>query len=65
MPYKVDVCSPEMVHESAEAVRAKFGEVTLLINNAGIVKPVTVEKAKIDDVRKILDVNVVSHWVTV
>ena len=63
--YKVDVTKPEDVKASADYCRQQFGEVTMLINNAGIVKPQPIDQAQLGFVKKVFEVNVIAHWITV
>ncbi|KAI1890926.1 hypothetical protein AGOR_G00158620 [Albula goreensis] len=36
-PYTVDLCSRESIYKTAEQVRQEVGDVTILVNNAGVV----------------------------
>ena len=62
---KCDVSNPEEVHAAAEKAREKFGDVTILINNAGIVsgKPLMQNPNKM--IEKVIAVNTTAHAYTV
>lgn len=62
--YKVDVSNREDVLATAEKVRKEVGEVTILVNNAGIMpcKPLAEQKPEV--IRKTFDVNVLAHFWT-
>ncbi|KAM4055141.1 short chain dehydrogenase [Hirsutella rhossiliensis] len=63
--FHCDIRSPERVKAVADAVRAKVGHPTVVINNAGVVRGKTVLDAEPTDVRFTFDVNTLSHfWVT-
>ena len=63
--YKCDVTSPKSVAEAADAVRRDFGHPSILINNAGITKPVSILDMPDDFLQKIFGVNTISHWTLV
>lgn len=63
--YKCDITSPESVAEAADGVRRDFGHPSILINNAGITKPMPILKMTQDFLLKIFGVNTMSHWTTV
>jgi all-trans-retinol dehydrogenase (NAD+) len=62
---KVDVTSVEDIHNAAEAARAKFGPVTMLINNAGIVNGKHMTDMKNEEAELVYKVNTISHIYTV
>lgn len=59
---KCDITSPEVVEEAAKAIRERYGLPTILINNAGIAHAHTILEAKPSYLRKLFDVNVISHF---
>ncbi len=61
--YTVDVTCVEQVHQAATKVQQELGDVTILINNAMFVRPNDFLRIDVEDMRKILDVNVASHFV--
>jgi len=63
--YKCDVTSPEAVNATADAIRAEHGNPSVLINNAGIAPEGNVLEQTPKDVRRIFDVNTISHYFTV
>ncbi|POR35277.1 Short-chain dehydrogenase/reductase 2 [Tolypocladium paradoxum] len=63
--YKCDITSPESVAEAADAVRRDLGHPSILINNAGITRPMSILKMPQDYLHKIFNVNCLSHWTTV
>ncbi|KAH6652003.1 short-chain dehydrogenase/reductase 2 [Truncatella angustata] len=63
--YDCDITSPESVHRAASALRSDLGHPSILINNAGIQISKPILSTDIDSVRKVFEVNTISHWITV
>ena len=57
MTFRADVSDRKAVHEMVEAVRDRFGEVTLLVNNAGIARQSLFQDISEEYWRRIFDVN--------
>lgn len=53
-----DVTSPEQVKQLVDAAAQKFGRVDVIINNAGLMPQSPLERLKIDDWNRMIDVNV-------
>lgn len=63
--YKVDVSKSEEVYRTADSVRRDVGDVTILINNAGVVSGRYLLDAPDEAINRTLDINVKSHfWVS-
>ena len=62
---KWDITDPENIAKSAEEARKKFGEVTILINNAGIVSGKKILDVTHKQAEMTLKVNTLSHVYTV
>lgn len=63
--YTTNVADTDAVNELAAAVEKKWGKVDVLINNAGIVASAPLMDVTDDQIRRMLDVNLVSHfWVS-
>ncbi|KAI0394503.1 hypothetical protein F5Y17DRAFT_427590 [Xylariaceae sp. FL0594] len=60
--YQCDITSSDAVRETADAVRRDLGHPSILVNNAGITSPVSILNISEKFLRKIFDVNTVSHW---
>ena len=60
--FKCDVTSTEQVKQTAEAVKAILGAPSILCNNAGIAHAHTLLEASPEWLRKVFDVNLVSHF---
>jgi all-trans-retinol dehydrogenase (NAD+) len=63
--FKIDMCSLESIKNGADTAREAFGDVTVLINNAGVVTgKMTLEltEAEID---RTMEVNTISHLHTI
>jgi all-trans-retinol dehydrogenase (NAD+) len=60
--YKVDVSSFEEIHETAEKIREEVGDPTVLINNAGIALGNTILDESEENIRRVFDVNIISHF---
>lgn len=63
--YKCDLTSAEDVAEAATAIRKELGHPSILINNAGITKPLSILEMDQKFLHKIFDVNCLCHWTTV
>ncbi|RWA04219.1 hypothetical protein EKO27_g10882 [Xylaria grammica] len=62
--YECDVTSSDSVSHAADAVRRDLGHPSILINNAGIQKSAPILKTDHRLVRKVFEVNTISHWIT-
>ncbi|KAL1954578.1 hypothetical protein VTO42DRAFT_913 [Malbranchea cinnamomea] len=60
--FKCNVTSPDEIAEAATQIRARLGEPTVLINNAGILRGKTVLAATEADIRLTFEVNTLAHY---
>jgi len=65
MYVKCDITSHEAIKEAVQAVREKFGHPSILVNNAGIQKFLSILEAPDEYVTKIYEVNMIAHYWTV
>jgi short-subunit dehydrogenase len=63
--FKVDVTSSSSIKSVAEEIRAKHGEPTILVNNAGIATGTTILNGSEEKVRKVFDINTIAHFILV
>ncbi|CAE7179759.1 hypothetical protein CFE70_006156 [Pyrenophora teres f. teres 0-1] len=63
--YKCDITSRDNIHQAAEAIRSDLGSPSILINNAGIGNAWTILDIPQENLKKMLDINLTSHWSTV
>lgn len=64
MIFRCDVSKRQSVLSTAEKVKEDIGDVTILINNAGIMPAHPLEQHTEEEIRKIMDINVLAHfWV--
>jgi short-subunit dehydrogenase len=63
--YKVDITSSEEIHAAAKDTRGELGELTVLVNNAGFGSATPLLQVPEDVVRKVFDVNIISHFLLV
>lgn len=64
--FQADVSKYDDVVELYANVKRDMGTVDVLINNAGIVPLMSFQERPPEDVQRIMDVNVMSHfWVTI
>ena len=63
--YRCDITSQNDIHVAAEALRSDFGPPSILINNAGIGNAWTILDIPPERLRRLFDVNLLSHWSTV
>lgn len=61
---KCDVSDPESVKQAAEKVRREVGTPSILLNNAGIGQDYPMLEAPLEQVKKLVEVNLISHWYT-
>ncbi|XP_020289483.1 short-chain dehydrogenase/reductase family 16C member 6-like isoform X2 [Pseudomyrmex gracilis] len=60
--YQCDVSNREQVLSVAERVKKEIGDVTILVNNAGIMPCHAFLDHTNDEIRKIFDINVLAHF---
>ena len=64
LAYTVDVTKSDEVYKAAEVVRREVGEVTVVVNNAGVVAGKPLLECPDHLIRRSMDVNVMAHfWV--
>lgn len=64
--YQTNVAEPDQVNELARTVEKKWGPVDVLINNAGIVASTPIMDVTDEQIRRMVDVNLMSHfWVCI
>ncbi|QPH02477.1 hypothetical protein C2857_006687 [Epichloe festucae Fl1] len=63
--YQCDITSPDAVAKAADAIRRDVGHPTILVNNAGITRPMTILEMSQEFLRKIFAVNTMCHWTLV
>jgi all-trans-retinol dehydrogenase (NAD+) len=63
--YQCDITSQDAIHDAGEAVRSDLGPPSILINNAGIGNASTILEISPEQLRKIFEINILSHWSTV
>ncbi|XP_069702718.1 epidermal retinol dehydrogenase 2-like [Periplaneta americana] len=62
--YTCDVANREQVLEVARQVKEEVGDVTIIVNNAGILRSSRLQDMSHQDIRRVFDVNILSHfWV--
>jgi all-trans-retinol dehydrogenase (NAD+) len=62
--YHCDVTSSESVAAAADAVRRQMGHPTILVNNAGVARPMPILKTEEAFLRRIISVNLMALWFT-
>ena len=63
--WKCDVTSPDAVNKAADEIRRTLGHPSILINNAGLTNRTSILDSSLEQVAKVFEVNVLSHWHTV
>jgi all-trans-retinol dehydrogenase (NAD+) len=63
--YRCNVADREMVYSTAEKVRRDVGKVDILVNNAGIVNGKRFLECSDEELRRTMEVNILSHFWTV
>ncbi|XP_070162304.1 short-chain dehydrogenase/reductase family 16C member 6-like [Polyergus mexicanus] len=62
--YKCNVADRKEVFKVAEKVRKEVGDVTILVNNAGILIIKKLLNQSADEITRVIDVNLISHYWT-
>lgn len=62
--YECDITSTESITAAADAIRRDLGHPTILINNAGVTNPGPILTISESSLRKLVGVNLMSHWFT-
>lgn len=60
--YKCDISKEEEVLKMYDFVKSKYNHIDVLINNAAISNDMFIDKKKINDFRKVLDVNLIGTY---
>lgn len=63
--YECDVSNVQAVKQTARLIKEQVGVPTVLVSNAGIVRPGTILETPIADVRRTLDVNFTAQFILV
>uniref|UniRef100_T1IQE8 Short-chain dehydrogenase/reductase 3 n=1 Tax=Strigamia maritima TaxID=126957 RepID=T1IQE8_STRMM len=63
--YKCDVTDREAVKQTALKVREEIGNITILVNNAGILYSKPFENCSYENIRKTIEVNLMAHFWTI
>lgn len=63
--YQCDMTSRDDIHRAAEAIRSDLGPPSILVNNAGIGNAYTILDISMENLRRLFEVNLLSHWSTV
>ena len=63
-PYVCDIADRHAVYSLAKTIQAQMGVVTILVNNAGIVKPAPLNRLADEIIEKILQVNLTAQFWT-
>lgn len=58
-----DLCNPDEVAKAFEAVKAKFGSIDILANNAGISSRTSIYDYTLEEFTKIIDINLTAVFV--
>lgn len=62
---QADVSSYEAVSAMKGEVNAKLGPVDILVNNAGVLPLMSLREGTPDDLKKVIEINLLSHlWVS-
>ncbi|XP_026528391.1 estradiol 17-beta-dehydrogenase 11-like, partial [Notechis scutatus] len=65
-PYVVDCSLKEDIYSVAEKVKKDVGDITILVNNAGVATTADLLSTQDKQIQKIYDVNILAHfWVSI
>ncbi|KAK9450337.1 uncharacterized protein V1518DRAFT_413581 [Limtongia smithiae] len=62
--YECDIGDSDQVEETMQRVLEDLGPVSVLINNAGMSKRASIVDTPVEDIKKMIDVNLLSHFYT-
>ncbi|XP_003221338.1 estradiol 17-beta-dehydrogenase 11 [Anolis carolinensis] len=62
--FVVDCSKKEDIYKTAEKVKEEIGDVSILMNNAGVVSPTDVMSTDDRDIQKTFEVNILAHYWT-
>ncbi|XP_060635246.2 estradiol 17-beta-dehydrogenase 11-like [Anolis sagrei] len=62
--FVVDCSKREDIYKTAEKVKEEIGDVSILMNNAGVVSPIDVMSTDDRDIQKTFEVNILAHYWT-
>ncbi|XP_001847011.2 estradiol 17-beta-dehydrogenase 11 [Culex quinquefasciatus] len=65
MFYKADISSYESVQELRKSVESSLGQVDILVNNAGVMPLMSVREGTPEDLKRVLEINLLSHFWTI
>ncbi|XP_020661053.3 estradiol 17-beta-dehydrogenase 11 [Pogona vitticeps] len=63
--FVVDCSKREEIYRAADKVKEEIGDVSILMNNAGVVSPTDVLSTEDHDIQKMFEVNILAHYWTV
>ncbi|KAJ8109215.1 hypothetical protein OPT61_g7622 [Boeremia exigua] len=63
--YRCDITSQDDIRKAGGAVRSDLGPPSILINNAGIGNAYTILDIPHETLRRLFDINLISHWSTI
>ncbi|CAF0715365.1 unnamed protein product [Adineta steineri] len=59
---KVDITIPEEIHRAAEKIRYEIGNVSIVVQNAGVVTCKNILDLNSEDIKRTFNVNIISHY---
>lgn len=62
--YKINLCEPQAIYDTAKRVKSEVGIVDILINNAGVVSGTSFLDTPDEKIRLTFNVNVMAHFYT-
>jgi all-trans-retinol dehydrogenase (NAD+) len=63
--YRCNITSTSDIHAAAQTIRSDMGHPSILINNAGIGNAYTILDIPVEDLRRMFEINLLSHWYAV
>lgn len=63
--YKCDITSPEEIKSVGDQIRSDLGTPSVLVNNAGIGTKMFIHETTPEKLKKVMEINLMSHWYTV
>ena len=60
--YKIDVSSYDQIKALVTKIKSEVGDITILVNNAGIVNAKSILELTDTQIRRIFDINILAHF---
>lgn len=63
--YQMDISKAESIKQVADEIRKDHGDPTILVNNAGVMKTISMLDESEEDVRRVFDINIIANFLLI